>query len=77
MPKSWSGKRKDAALHGFERPTVAPDWDNIGKCLDALNGIVWQDDKQIVSATVEKVYGQLPRIEIEVVSITTAGLFST
>ena len=77
VPKSWSGKRREAALHGFERPTVSPDWDNIGKCLDAFNGIVWHDDRQIVSGTIEKVYGQLPRLEVDVTPLTTAGLFST
>ena len=76
-PKSWSQKRQRNALTGFERPIVSPDWDNIGKVLDALNGIVWEDDKQIVSGTVEKVYGQLPRLEVLVTPITTAGLFST
>ena len=77
VPESWSGKKKIEALHGGIRPCVSPDWDNIGKCLDALNGIVWHDDKQIVSGTIEKVYGQLPRIEVDVTPITTAGLFST
>ena len=77
VPASWSGKKKTDALHGSLRPTVSPDWDNIGKILDALNGIVFEDDKQIVSANVEKVYGQLPRLEIEIIQIAAAGLFST
>ena len=37
-------------------PTVKPDWDNIGKLLDGLNGIAWLDDKQIVHGTVRKYY---------------------
>jgi Holliday junction resolvase RusA-like endonuclease len=77
VPSSWSGKKKTSALHGSLRPTVSPDWDNIGKSLDALNGIVFEDDKQIVSANVEKVYGQLPRLEVEIIEIAAAGLFST
>ena len=46
-------------------PTVRPDWDNLGKMVsDALNGLAYHDDKQIVSATVEKQYGDPERIEI-------------
>lgn len=33
---------------------VKPDADNILKCLDALNGVIWGDDSQIVKATVTK-----------------------
>jgi Holliday junction resolvase RusA-like endonuclease len=38
-------------------PTVKPDWDNYAKLVcDALNGIVWRDDAQIISAVVTKSY---------------------
>lgn len=41
------------------------DWDNYNKCLDALNGIVWEDDEQIQEATVIKAYDKArPRIEL-------------
>lgn len=33
---------------------VKPDADNVLKCLDALNGVIWKDDAQIVRATVTK-----------------------
>lgn len=34
-----------------------PDWDNIGKAVaDALTGIAYRDDSQIVSAAVHKLY---------------------
>lgn len=64
IPTSWSLKKRSAALGGIVRPTVAPDWDNIAKTIDALNGIVWLDDKQIVSGFVEKIYGMDPRLEV-------------
>ena len=39
------------------RPTKKPDNDNIAKIiLDALNGVAYQDDKQVVSLQVEKYY---------------------
>jgi crossover junction endodeoxyribonuclease RusA len=44
------------------------DWDNYHKLsMDALTGIVWKDDSQIVYATVSKhIDKNSPRIEIEV-----------
>lgn len=45
------------------------DWDNFHKLsMDALTGIVWEDDSQIRKATVEKLYDkENPRIEIELI----------
>jgi Holliday junction resolvase RusA-like endonuclease len=77
VPQSWSGKKKRDALHGMIRPTVAPDWDNYAKILDAFNGTVWIDDKQVVEGGVMKWYGTTPRFEIEVAEIKPLGLFST
>src|SRR3990167_60074 len=47
VPSSWSRKKREAALAGEIRPTVKPDGDNILKCSDALNEVVWRDDKSI------------------------------
>ncbi len=48
-PKSWSKKKRAAAICGELRPTTKPDVDNTAKgILDALNGIVYADDKQVV-----------------------------
>jgi Holliday junction resolvase RusA-like endonuclease len=42
---------------------VKPDWDNVGKIVcDALNGVAWHDDAQIVDAHVEKRYGIEPMV---------------
>jgi Holliday junction resolvase RusA-like endonuclease len=42
------------------------DWDNLHKLsMDSLNKIIWEDDKQIHKATVERLYNKkYPRIEI-------------
>jgi Holliday junction resolvase RusA-like endonuclease len=57
-PASWSKKRVQQALDGVVMPTVKPDLDNVGKLvLDACNGIVWVDDKQVVKLLVTKCYG--------------------
>lgn len=59
MPKSFSKVKQEQALKGLLRPTVKPDCDNIAKNInDALNGIVYPDDKQIVSLTVNKYYSE-------------------
>lgn len=58
MPKSWPKKRQVAAMAGTERPAKKPDLDNIAKLVwDALNGIVYADDAQVVRLKATKVYG--------------------
>jgi Holliday junction resolvase RusA-like endonuclease len=45
-------------------PCQRPDIDNYAKLLmDALNGICWTDDSQVVVLAVKKVYGDPERIE--------------
>lgn len=57
LAKSKPKKYKALAILGRIFPLKKPDWDNIGKIVsDALNGIVWIDDKQITDGTVRKRY---------------------
>ena len=64
-PKSANKETRAAMLLGEVRPTVKPDWDNIGKLVcDALNGIAYKDDKDVVEASVIKVYGKQAKTEI-------------
>lgn len=66
IPKSASKKAREAMITGYTRPTKKPDWDNVGKIIsDALNGLAYHDDSQIVTATVEKWYSENPRVEVE------------
>lgn len=65
IPASWSKKKQAEAACGTLRPTSKPDWDNFGKIAsDGMNGIVYRDDSQIVSATVEKHYSISPRVDV-------------
>jgi Holliday junction resolvase RusA-like endonuclease len=65
IPKSTSKKKRQAMLEGEVRPTKRPDLDNIAKIiLDSLNGIAYNDDKQVVSCKIEKWYGEVPRVEV-------------
>lgn len=65
IPKSTSKKRKTAMLSEEIRPTKKPDGDNILKAVaDALNGVCYKDDKNIVKMSIEKFYSDVPRIEV-------------
>jgi Holliday junction resolvase RusA-like endonuclease len=67
IPKSFSKKKHELALGGYIRPTVKPDCDNIAKNIDdALNGIAYPDDKQIVSLVVRKWYSDTEKVKIRV-----------
>ena len=58
-PKSIPKKRK--------YPETKPDLDNLLKSLtDAMEGIIYTNDSRIVKKQVEKIYGDPPRVEVEV-----------
>ncbi|MEL6280918.1 MAG: RusA family crossover junction endodeoxyribonuclease [Pseudomonadota bacterium] len=57
MPKSWSGRR--LAEMNDTAHVQLPDVDNLLKLtLDALNGVVWADDRQIYSLSATKRWGR-------------------
>lgn len=67
IPASYSKKRKQACLSGFEKPMKKPDIDNVSKCfLDAMNGIVYVDDVQVISLHMTKVYNTVGMVEVMV-----------
>lgn len=67
IPKSASNKKRLLMASNMIRPTKKPDSDNILKLIaDACNKIAYHDDSQIVSATVEKFYSEVPRVEVEI-----------
>lgn len=67
VPKSMSKKRKHDMLCNIEMPTKKPDIDNIAKAvLDALNGIAYDDDTQIVALFVYKFYDKDPRVDVTI-----------
>lgn len=67
-PASWTKRARAAALAGEVVPQVVPDWDNLGKITsDALNGVVYKDDRQIFDGRVLKRYGEMARVEVAVV----------
>jgi Holliday junction resolvase RusA-like endonuclease len=64
IPKSFSKAKRQAAVEGAVRPVTRPDVDNHIKNLDALNGIAWSDDSQIVTLRAAKYYSEHPRLEL-------------
>ncbi len=64
VPTSMSAKKK---LELVGKPhTQRPDGDNILKCADAWNGILWLDDSQVYDARIIKLWGEEDRLDIEV-----------
>lgn len=81
IPKSWSARKQAEALTadrwlsgvrvGRVLPIGKPDLDNIAKLvLDALNGILWRDDSQVVSLTIIKQYGAEPGMRLDFREVT-------
>ncbi|ONK21210.1 hypothetical protein BLX87_23055 [Bacillus sp. VT-16-64] len=67
MLKGFSMKRRNEAEAGLYRPITKPDNSNYLKGIeDALNGVIYHDDSQIVTSKVEKYYSYNPRVEIRV-----------
>lgn len=79
MPKSGyvsyrdreNGKRKKKKVNPGDYHTIRPDIDNLFKGVtDSLNGIIWKDDSLICEVGRQrKIYGEVPRIEIEIEEI--------
>lgn len=67
IPKSATKASVAAIQEGKILPKKKPDIDNILKVvLDSLNGIAYKDDSQVVTVTGQKVYGQEPKLIIEI-----------
>lgn len=66
-PASWSVKKQRAALEHQLFPTSKPDIDNVVKgVFDAMNDVVWKDDKQVVDLSVFKRYSTTARASVTV-----------
>lgn len=70
VPVSWSKKKRNLASFGLVRPLSKPDVDNAAKgIMDCMNGLIWRDDKQVVTLTAAKHYNDNPHWEITVKEI--------
>lgn len=67
VPRSFSKIKAARALGKDIVPAKRPDLDNIAKAfLDAMNGVVFRDDCQIVRCDLAKVYGPTPQVVVTV-----------
>lgn len=70
IPASWSQKKQAQAKAGQIHPTTKPDIDNVEKAIfDALNGVVWRDDVQVVRVSKAKSYAATPGVRVSVEGI--------
>ena len=66
IPKSVSKKKREDLLV-YHYPTKRPDADNFLKSVaDALNGVCYTDDCQIVTVTVNKIWSEKSAAEITI-----------
>jgi Holliday junction resolvase RusA-like endonuclease len=69
VPKSWRAGKAFAARNGMFPHTARPDLDNLYKAVtDALNGIVYKDDSQIIFCTIGKRYRDKAGVSVRVES---------
>ena len=72
IPKSYPKYKQQQAREGTLRPSVKPDADNVIKAVaDALNGVAYNDDTQVVEVHCWKHYSDRPRIEIYIEEAAT------
>lgn len=67
VQQSLSKTEFDKRATGDELPVVKPDVSNYLKATeDALNGVVWVDDRAITTEVIKKRYSTVPRITLKV-----------
>lgn len=70
VPKAFNKAKREAANSGYLRPSSKPDCDNIIKVvLDALNGVAYYDDKQVVCVSCNKYYATRGYLHITIEEI--------
>lgn len=71
IPQSTSKKRAELMRIGEIRPTKKPDLDNVAKIIcDALNGVAYHDDAQVVDLKVVKYYSDTPGVTVTIEEVT-------
>ena len=67
IPKAVSKRKRAAMIDKVIRPVKKPDIDNIEKVIgDALNGLAYRDDVQIVSHDTQKYFAVVPCVEVTI-----------
>lgn len=67
VQQSLTKSEFDKRAIGDELPVVKPDLSNYLKSVeDALNGVVWEDDRLITTEVIKKRYSTVPRITLKI-----------
>lgn len=65
IPKSTPKYKRHMMQDGTIKPTKKVDVDNLAKAvMDALNGVAWGDDSQVVKVSIYKEYAKEPYVYI-------------
>lgn len=65
IAKSTPKYKAEQMAQGIIRHTKKPDADNLAKAvMDALNGVAWEDDSQVVKVSIFKEYAKEPYVYI-------------
>lgn len=74
LPKSLSKRARAAILAGENAYLGIRDLDNLGKSVgDALNGICWRDDVQIVRLFLSKIPAETGGVDVRISSLSSPG----
>jgi Holliday junction resolvase RusA-like endonuclease len=67
VPKSYAKAKRADCLAGRILPILKPDFDNIAKSVaDALTGVLWVDDKQVVAGSCLKMWAETGSLYVRV-----------
>ena len=70
IPKSTSGIKRRQMLNRKIHHIVKPDLDNLEYLItNAMKGIIYRDDSQIVRKYAEKFYSDTPKVVVQVIDI--------
>lgn len=75
IPKNTSNIRRKRKNAKEILPDKKPDFDNMAKSItDALNGLAYEDDNQIVDARIRKFFSDDQRAEIRIAEVEEEGI---
>lgn len=70
-PRAHYGAKGSLKLSAPTYPTTRPDLTKLVRAIeDALTGVIWRDDAQVVSQTVMKIYDEFFHTEITIVEMS-------
>lgn len=67
IPKGITRAERNRMINGTTRPNKRPDFDNLAYIItNALKGLIYRDDGQVVDCSIHKYYAEVPRTVLKV-----------